>query len=55
VFINGRLVGTTPLELPAVPAGEQAVHLERDGYRRWASAVRIVPSERNRVAASLDR
>jgi serine/threonine-protein kinase len=55
VFINGKLVGTTPLELPAVPAGEQAVHLERDGYRRWASAVRIVPSERNRVAASLDR
>ena len=55
VFINGQPVGTTPLELPSVPVGEHALHLELDGYQRWASAVRIVPAERNRVAASLDR
>jgi hypothetical protein len=55
VFLNGREVGSTPLELPAVPAGEHALHLELEGYRRWATAVRIVPAERNRVAASLDR
>jgi hypothetical protein len=55
VFVDGRLVGTTPLLLPDVAAGEHAIHLERDGYKRWASAVRIVAAERSRVAASLDQ
>jgi hypothetical protein len=55
VFIDGKLVGTTPLMLPAIPAGDHALHLDHDGYRRWSSAIRIVPSQRNRVAASLDR
>jgi hypothetical protein len=55
VFIDGRFVGTTPLVLPEVDAGEHALHLDREGYQRWSSSVRIVPSERNRVAASLDR
>jgi hypothetical protein len=53
--VDGALVGTTPLVLPEVPAGDHAVHLELDGYKRWASAVRVVPSESNRVAASMDR
>jgi hypothetical protein len=55
VFLDGRLVGTTPLVIPDVAAGDHALHLDRDGYRRWSSAIRIVTSERNRVAASLDR
>lgn len=55
VFLDGRLVGTTPLVVPAVAAGEHALHLDRDGYRRWSSAIRIVATERNRVTASLDR
>jgi hypothetical protein len=55
VFLDGRLVGITPLSLDEVPVGDHAVHLDRDGYQRWSSAIRIVASERNRVAASLDR
>lgn len=55
VFVDGALVGTSPLVLPQVPAGDHAVHLELDGYKRWASAVRVVPSESNRVTASMDR
>jgi hypothetical protein len=55
VFLDGRLVGVTPLMLPDVAAGDHAVHLELEGYRRWSSAVRIMPSTGNRVAASLDR
>ena len=55
VFIDGRLVGTTPLVVPGVAVGEHALHLDRDGYQRWSSAVRIVTTERNRVTASLDR
>jgi hypothetical protein len=55
VFLDGRLIGSTPLSMPAVPAGEHAVRLEFDGYRRWSSSVRVVASERNRVTASLER
>lgn len=55
VFLDGRLVGTTPLVVPDVAAGEHALHLDRDGYQRWSSAIRIVATERNRVTASLDR
>ena len=45
VFIDGRLVGTTPLSLAEVPAGDHALHLDHDGYRRWSSAIRIVASQ----------
>jgi hypothetical protein len=55
VFIDGRLVGTTPLTLDDVPVGEHALHLDLDGYRRWSSAIRVAASTPNRVAASLDR
>ena len=55
VFLDGRLIGTTPLQIPAVRAGEHAIRLEYDGYRRWSSAVRIVASEATRVTASLER
>jgi len=55
VYLDGKLVGTTPVSLPVVPAGEHAIRLERDGYRPWSSSVRIVASEQNRVTASLER
>lgn len=55
VFVDGKLVGTTPMALPSVPAGSHAIRLEHDGYRRWASSVRVVASEQNRVTASLER
>ena len=55
VFLDGALVGTTPLMLPRVGTGEHAVRLEHDGYRRWVSSVRILAGERNRVTASLEK
>jgi hypothetical protein len=55
VFVDGKLVGTTPVQLPALNAGEHVVRLERDGYRRWSSLIRVVASERNRVTASLEK
>ncbi len=55
VFVDGREVGTTPLSLPGVTAGEHAVRLERDGYQQWSSSVRVVASEQHRVTASLER
>jgi len=55
VYLDGKLIGNTPLSLQTVAAGEHAVRLERDGYRHWSSSVRIVASEQNRVTASLER
>jgi len=55
VFVDDRLVGTTPLTLSTMNAGEHAVRLERDGYHQWTSSVRVVAGEQNRVTASLER
>jgi protein kinase-like protein/PEGA domain-containing protein len=55
VFVDGKMVGTTPMAIPSVAAGSHVVRLEHDGYRRWSSSVRVVASEQNRVTASLER
>ncbi len=55
VFIDGKLVGSTPLQLAGLDAGEHVVRIELDGYRRWSSSVRVVASEQNRVTASLEK
>jgi hypothetical protein len=54
-FVDGKLVGTTPLRIPEVAAGLHEVRLERDGYLRWTMSVRVVAGEVHRVTASLDR
>jgi hypothetical protein len=54
VFVDGTLIGKTPLTLGQVAAGDHAVSLDLDGYRRWSSSVRVVAGERNRVTASLE-
>jgi hypothetical protein len=53
--LDGVFIGTTPLQLPTVSAGEHAVRLEHDGYRLWSSSVRIVAAETSRVTASLEK
>ena len=55
VFLDEKLIGTTPLQIGEVAAGDHTVRLELDGYQRWSSSVRVVAGERSRVAASLER
>ena len=55
VFVDGRLVGTTPLILETISVGDHAVHLDREGYRRWATSIRVMSGERSKVSASLER
>jgi hypothetical protein len=55
VYLDGKLLGKTPFSLAVVAAGDHAIRLERDGYHRWSSSIRIVASEQNRVTASLER
>src|SRR5439155_23006854 len=51
VYVDGKLMGNTPLALGDVRAGEHVVRIEQDGYRRWSSSVRVVAAEQNRVTA----
>ena len=55
VFVNDRLVGSTPLAVPDLPAGPATVRIESDGYQTWATTVQVSAGEQARVAASLDR
>jgi hypothetical protein len=55
VLVDGRQVGTTPMSLGDVRAGNHAVRLEREGYSTWTSAVTVAGGEQNRVTASLER
>ena len=55
VFLDGKLIGTTPLSSTPIGAGDHAIRLEHDGYKNWTGAVRVVASEQARVTASLER
>jgi hypothetical protein len=55
VYVDGKLVGTTPMQLEEVGTGSHVVGLELEGYNRWSSTVRIPAGERVTVSASLER
>jgi hypothetical protein len=53
VFLNGREMGTTPLDLTNLAVGSRAVRLELDGYQLWSSSVQVSTSRRSSVTATL--
>ena len=55
VWLDKRLVGETPMLIPDVAAGPHEVEFKQDGYREWATTVRVDSSAQARVTASLDR
>ena len=54
VFVDGALVGRTPLLLNDVRSGEHRVRLALPMHRTWATSVDVTGGERTRVAASLE-
>ena len=54
VYIDGQLVGKTPVSLSRIAAGSHEVRLELEAHHGWSSSVRVVPGGLNRVTASLD-
>jgi serine/threonine protein kinase len=54
VFVDGKLVGTTPLLLDPVGAGDHGVRLELDGHSPWTTTTRVTGGERVRVSGSLE-
>jgi serine/threonine protein kinase len=55
VFVDGRMVGRTPLVLPGVSPGDHSVRIALPGHQRWATTVNVAAGSRARVAASLER
>ena len=55
VFVDGKLVGTTPLLIDAVAVGDHAVRLELDGFNPWTASTKVAGGERARVSGSLEQ
>jgi hypothetical protein len=55
VFVDGSLVGRTPLLLSSVRPGTHDVRIELAGHRLWRTSVEVGAGDRARVAASLER
>jgi hypothetical protein len=53
VFVNGALVGSTPLILENLPVGSRAVRIEADGYQRWSASTRVVANKETHLSATL--
>jgi hypothetical protein len=55
VFVDGRAVGRTPLNVPGVNAGDHVIRLELAGHRQWMTSIKVVGDTPNRVGASLEK
>jgi serine/threonine protein kinase len=54
VIVDGRVVGTTPLQISDVEPGAHQIRLELPGHRPWSTTTTIVAGQTVRVAASLE-
>jgi hypothetical protein len=55
VLLDGRVVGTTPIQLADVTAGSHVVRLELPDHRPWTTSTRVVAGQVVRVTGSLER
>lgn len=55
VLLDGRAIGTTPLQVGNIRAGAHVVRLELPDHRTWTASTRVVAGETVRVTGSLER
>jgi serine/threonine protein kinase len=55
VLLDGKMVGRTPLQLPAVPIGTHVVRIELAEHKPWFSTATVTAGEVRRVTGSLER
>jgi hypothetical protein len=55
VLLDGRAIGTTPLQVGDIRAGAHVVRLELANHRPWTTSTRVVAGETTRVTGSLER
>ena len=54
VFLDNKLIGTTPLFMSQLSSGSHEVRLELPGFRTYSSSIQVEPSRRFRLAVQLD-
>ena len=54
VFLDNKLIGTTPLFMSQLPSGSHEVRLELAGFRTYSSSIQIEPDRRFRLAVQLE-
>jgi hypothetical protein len=55
VLLDGTVVGRAPMSIADVSEGTHEVRLELDGFKPWATSVRVKDGSRARVGASLEQ
>ena len=54
VFVDDKLIGTTPLFMSQLSSGSHEVRLELPGFRPHSSKIQVEPNKRFRLAVQLD-
>jgi hypothetical protein len=54
VYVDGRLVGRTPVNAGGLRPGEHMVRMQLPGHKDWSTAVRVAAGEHARVGGSLE-
>lgn len=54
VYLDGKMVGVTPIRIPDVAIGSHVIRLQLEAHRDWTSSARVVAGEERRVTGSLD-
>lgn len=54
VFVDDKLVGTTPLFMSRLSSGSHDVRLELPGFRTYSSSIQVEPKARARLAVQLE-
>lgn len=54
VFVDNKLIGTTPLFMSQLSSGSHEVRLELPGFRPYSSSIQVEPNKRFRLAVQLD-
>lgn len=54
VFLDNKLIGTTPLFMSQLSSGSHEVRLELPGFRTYSSSIQVEPNVRSRLAVQLE-
>jgi hypothetical protein len=54
VFVDGKEIGTTPVQIPGVRIGSHVVRLQLADHRIWSNSVSVSAGQESRVTGSLE-
>jgi hypothetical protein len=54
VFIDGKEIGSTPIQIPGVRIGSHVIRLQLADHRIWSNSVSVSAGRESRVTGSLE-